>query len=763
MQIAESFERHFSLFSREICAGTSAAQADFMRPAAQDLFAKLIGNGARRDAFVRQATVREIAAGESVVVEGQTSASFYLVLDGQLEVSMAGNGTPKVLGTLRAGDWFGEEAALRNSPRSASVRSVGPARCIEISREVFEASLLADPDLRATLLRHADVRLAERSLRSLAFFSDLDPDEEIDGIITRRAFDAGEVIFEAGTAPVTMGFLLEGVARVPADRPCAAPLRFGPGQCIGERDVLRGDGARQDHVVAETAGVLLEVLAARFREWMARDRELADWVGTLQHIYRLPDRRLLSVYSATVDGWPCAVTVYGDPSTDGVTTTDRIGDDHLVIARCRAGAVEERVRFEGDDATRELGLANVVRNPRGEVKSGDLVEVTVRKTGPDVGQLYRRIVTGSELSARDLSRFRRTGHLGGTTRPQEKRLLCQCLQIAPEDVAEACDVETVQRTTGAGLVCGGCRPAIEALVTLRVPRTQEARPVSSKGSGCPVPSVRPHTFSFDRGALETIRAVPETILIAVTSLLSTPAERLIIATLGEAAPRIADPDLTRAIEAFLCQESNHITAHAPLNAMLVGEIYPYATRLRRLGDEMLARFGHLPLKERLAVAAAYEYASDCIFGAVYDRHYREGRRFHRDPKVHAAMLASGVGPLFSWHALEELGHRHVAFEAARALGVGHRELRRGMLRVVSDLARLQFPAILQLLRHEPDASVLGFARAVFVDPGFVRTFGLGLLRFLRRDFDPSKEDYDFIERLAGDVDRASTSGKERAA
>ena len=706
----------------------------------------ILADADRRAAILARSHVRSLAAGEPVVVEGDEPGAFYVVIAGQLEVSVAGVTGPKVLGTLRAGDWFGEEAALRALPRSATVRSLELTRCIEVPRDVFEHHVLGDPRAHRTLVEHAEVRLAERSLRSIAFFADLDPDEEIAGNVWRRPFAAGDTLFAAGTAADTMGFVLEGVAVIEPG------IRLGPAQCIGEQDVLAGRAVRSERVVAETAGVLLEVRAARFCAWVARDGELADWVGTLQHIYRLAGGRLLSVYEAMVDGHRCAVTVHGDPSTDGVTTTDRIGADHLVIARCRRGAIEETVRWQDGATIRELGIAGAVRNSRGELRGGELVQIVVERTGPDVGILYRRIATGEPITARDLARFRRSGHLGGTAKASERELLCQCLQIAACDVVSCESAGEISRETGAGLVCGGCRPAIERLVSLRARPAQAVARAPVAASTCAIPEVRAKTFAFARQPLAQIRAVPEVMLIAVTSLLSTPAERLIIATLGEAAPQISDPALASAIEAFLEQESNHIAAHAPLNRMLVEEIYPYADRLRRLGDQMLARFRGLPLQERLAVAAGYEFASDCIFGAVYETHYREGRRFHRDPAVHEAMVSSGVGPLFSWHALEELGHRHVAFEAALALGVTRRQLRRGMLRVITDLARLQFPALLQLLRHEPKASLLGFVGAVFVDPGFVRTFAVGLGRFLRTDFDPGAEHYDFVDQLARDVD-----------
>lgn len=442
--------------------------------------------------------------------------------------------------------------------------------------------------------------------------------------------------------------------------------------------------------------------------------------------------------------------------------------DQLVMATCDLpGPPAETIRHGDGPRVRALGLGEVVRDARGRFQRARLSCVEVRGLGPDTAQLQRRMLQCAPITAQDLGRFVRTGHLGGSARASEATLLCRCLQIVPEEVEHAATIDAVQRSTGAGSICGGCRPQIAALVELRArlpqlrPPTPPLRPPdpSRKTSGRDIPEVRHRTFRFAREPLEQIRGVPEMILIAATSVLSTPAERMIITTLAEAAGLLRArrgehrrDELLRAIDAFLAQESNHIAAHAPLNHMLLTQVYPRARGLRRLGAQMLARYRDLPLHERLALAAGYEYASDCIFGAVYEVHVREGRRFHRDPRVHAALLASGVGPLFSWHALEELTHRHVAFEVATALGVDRPTLRRGMLRVLFDLVRLQFPAILELVLRERDSSLSRFLSAVFVDPGFVRNFALRVTRWMRPKFDPAAEDYDFLAALIDEVD-----------
>lgn len=488
-------------------------------------------------------------------------------------------------------------------------------------------------------------------------------------------------------------------------------------------------------------------LAARHRALLARSPWLADAV-----------RRL------TATGSPPRFT-----ATDDVIVIEA-GDRLVMAAGDLRDAPAQVVRHSDGARVRELGLVDVVHDARGRFQRARLVCVEAHGLGPDTAQLHRRLLRAASVGAQDLARFRRTGHLGGSTRASEATLLCQCLQISPAEVADAGTVEAVERATGAGLICGGCRPQIAALVERRARSPWIALPVPGPPRREPaaptldIPEIRHRTFTFAREPLEQIRGVPEMILIAATSVLSSPAERLIIATLGEAAGHLRRraaggelcerraADLLACIDAFLAQESNHIAAHAPLNTMLLEEIYPRAWGLPRLGAQMLTRYRDEPLHERLAVAAGYEYASDCIFGAVYEVHFREGQRFHRDPRVHDALLASGVGPLFSWHALEELAHRHVAFEVATALGVDRATLRRGMLRVLVDLARLQFPAILEIVLRERDASLLHFLRSVFVEPGFVRKFAVRLGRWLRPGFDPGADDYDYLSELADQVD-----------
>ena len=115
-----------------------------------------------------------------------------------------------------------------------------------------------------------------------------------------------------------------------------------------------------------------------------------------------------------------------------------------------------------------------------------------------------------------------------------------------------------------------------------------------------------------------------------------------------------ESDLAR----FIREERAHQRAHDLYNRALIAET-PSALAAARRAEQAVAGLRTLPLIQRVALAAAFEQLTAVLSHEVLA---------HRHLLAHAG--SSPQARLWRWHAQEELGHCHVAMQAARMHGVG---------------------------------------------------------------------------------------------
>jgi len=102
-------------------------------------------NGTRR--LLSAGEIKQLAAGEVLLKEGEAAEFAVLILSGSIEVFVERDGKPLVLTEATAGTILGELALLCGIPRSASVRAKEASTTLKWDDEKFRSLLLRDHSL----------------------------------------------------------------------------------------------------------------------------------------------------------------------------------------------------------------------------------------------------------------------------------------------------------------------------------------------------------------------------------------------------------------------------------------------------------------------------------------------------------------------------------------------------------------------------------------------------------------------------------------
>jgi CRP-like cAMP-binding protein len=112
-----------------------------------------------REQVLRTAREQTYAPGDVVVSEGDPATRLYLISSGSARVEV---GTSGKVGTLNAGDFFGELALIEEHGRTATVIAETELTCILISAWEFRASLEEHPEMAIPMLKAIIARLHRR-------------------------------------------------------------------------------------------------------------------------------------------------------------------------------------------------------------------------------------------------------------------------------------------------------------------------------------------------------------------------------------------------------------------------------------------------------------------------------------------------------------------------------------------------------------------------------------------------------------------------
>lgn len=149
--------------------------------------------------LIANSQVRSYEAGTILCHENAIEDRFYMILEGEVEVTKnINNNETRLLKTLSPGDFFGEMALIHNAPRAATVTAKSPLTTLELDKSGFDRVLhnsssiamamvseisnrlrandqmaVEDLRIRATELANAYQKLAEQELARSEFLTNI--------------------------------------------------------------------------------------------------------------------------------------------------------------------------------------------------------------------------------------------------------------------------------------------------------------------------------------------------------------------------------------------------------------------------------------------------------------------------------------------------------------------------------------------------------------------------------------------------------------
>lgn len=110
--------------------------------------------------IIMNSSIKSYEPGTVVCVEDAVESTFYMILEGDFEVTkLINNSEKRLLKTLTAGDFFGEMALIHNAPRAATVSAKTSVVVLELNKNDFNHVLKRSPSVAMAMVDEISNRL----------------------------------------------------------------------------------------------------------------------------------------------------------------------------------------------------------------------------------------------------------------------------------------------------------------------------------------------------------------------------------------------------------------------------------------------------------------------------------------------------------------------------------------------------------------------------------------------------------------------------
>lgn len=262
--------------------------------------------------------------------------------------------------------------------------------------------------------------------------------------------------------------------------------------------------------------------------------------------------------------------------------------------------------------------------------------------------------------------------------------------------------------------------------------------------------VRKPTWTFAEVKGQPPKSTFGRMMFGAMSLVFPEGERFFIRSVKAFADQISDPQLKEDVKNFIGQEAQHGKLHDVFNRTILGldfDIEPFLAWYKKYMFDILETQveGLVGSKLALSITAAAEHFTATWAVNGLDSEY-----------IKANVASQELRDFMMWHAVEEIEHKHVAFDVLQEVDDSYPLRATGMVLTSLLLPFVISAAFVDLMRQKKNFNPLEMAQSFFSEASkgnIFKTFIPAIFAYLKPGFHPSDDEgYELAKKVIADIE-----------
>ncbi len=397
--------------------------------------------------------------GNLIFKEKSKGNTFYIIAEGSISVFTTNIEGKKIhLARLEEGSYFGEQSLIGHASKSrnASIEAITDTKLIVIKGKYLKEIISYDTELKDRLLKTGYEQLIHNIVESVPNYKALRShfEKNVQAVVR---FEKDTVIFREIDISDCVYIILKGSVKI------IMPIQ-GKNQEItlvhsdmfGELGVLK-NAPRAAAAVAAEYTELLKIDAEEFKQYYNADEELKKLVDTLTQTYTLPNRGAAFQFIGRIN------------NLTAVTTSFKLKNGREVIAT--KSTDNSFIMMEKTDKPSKMYSHEKENGTKIEIYATSDYYITCVKSWGNwryLSAICEYILDNKPINPQVLEDFTANG-IFTSDNVDQSEIVCVCMAVTKDRIEELIEsgcnsLAVISEKTGAGTVCGSCRPSILAIL-----------------------------------------------------------------------------------------------------------------------------------------------------------------------------------------------------------------------------------------------------------------------------------------------------------